>query len=59
MLEKAIFINEDINSKSLTGFDSYRYYVVGLKIGGVDYTAKLVVGVKNRKTYYDHSLIGI
>lgn len=56
MLEKAIFIDEMPNTKSSTGFDSYRYYVYGLKIGGVDYTAKLAIGVKKGQTYYDHSL---
>ena len=56
MLENAILIDEVPNAKSSTGFDSYRYYVVGLKINGVDYTAKLVVGVSNRKLYYDHAL---
>lgn len=59
MLENAILIDEVPNTKSSTGFDSYRYYVVGLKIDGVDYTAKLVVGEKNGQTYYDHSLTEI
>ena len=30
-----------------------------MKIGGVDYTAKLVVGVKDGESYYDHSLTEI
>lgn len=59
MLEKSIFISEDNNTKGKTGFDSYRYYVVGLNIGGVDYTAKLVIGVKDGNTYYDHALTEI
>ncbi|MBR1769242.1 MAG: hypothetical protein IJ748_02175 [Bacteroidales bacterium] len=59
MLENAIFITEETNEKAKRGFDSYKYYVVGLKINGVDYTAKLVVGVKNGQTYYDHSLTEI
>ncbi|MDO5760989.1 MAG: hypothetical protein Q4Q06_08175, partial [Bacteroidota bacterium] len=59
MLEEAIFITEETNEKEKRGFDSYRYYVVGLKIGGVDYTAKMVVGVKDGQTYYDHALTEI
>ena len=59
MLEKAIFITEETNEKAKRGFDSYKYYVVGLKIDGVDYTAKMVVGVKNGQTYYDHALTEI
>lgn len=59
MLEKAIFIDEMPNTKSSTGFDSYRYYVCGLKISGVDYTAKLVVGQKDGEIYYDHALTQI
>lgn len=59
MLENAILIDEVQNTKSSTGFDSYRYYVVGLKIDGVDYTAKLVVGEKNGQIYYDHALTEI
>ena len=59
MLKNAIFITEERNTKGTGGFDSYRYYVVGLKMGGVDYTAKLVVGVKDAKTYYDHALTEI
>lgn len=34
--------------------------MVGLRIGGVDYTAKIVVGVaSNGDTYYDHALTEI
>ena len=58
MIENAVFIEERQNEKG-SKFDSYRYYVVGLKIGGVDYTAKLVVGVKDGDSYYDHSLTEI
>ena len=58
MIENAIFIDEASNEKG-TKFDSYRYYVVGLNIDGVDYTAKLVVGQKNGESYYDHSLTEI
>ncbi len=59
MLENAVFITETTNEKEKRGFDSYKYYVVGLNIGGVDYTAKLVIGVKNGQTYYDHALTEI
>lgn len=59
MIENAIFISEDVNSKEKTGFDNYRYYVVGLRMGSTDYTAKLVVGIKNGAAYYDHALTEI
>lgn len=42
MLESAIFLNEEKNTKGNDKFDSYRYYAVGLNIDGVDYTAKLL-----------------
>lgn len=56
MIKRAVFIEERENRKGNGKFDSYRYYVVGLNIGGVDYTAKLVVGVKNGSRFYDHRL---
>lgn len=59
MLEESIFIEEIKNEKGSGKFDSYRYYVVGLKLDGVDYTAKLVVGVKGGDAYYDHALTEI
>ncbi len=59
MLENAIFITEKENIKGNNKFDSYRYYVVGLNIGDENYTAKLTIGVKNGKIYYDHSLTKI
>ncbi len=59
MIENALFITEEPNTKTNTGFDSYRYYVVGMKMGGVDYTIKLVVGMKNGEAYYDHALTEI
>ena len=58
MIENAVFIEERPNEKGAK-FASYRYYVVGLKIGDVHYTAKLVVGRKNGESYYDHSLTEI
>ncbi|MDY6121599.1 MAG: hypothetical protein SPI72_00715 [Porphyromonas sp.] len=60
MIENATFIEEVDNDKSKNGFSTYRYYVVGLRIDDVDYTAKLVVGVaSNGDTYYDHALTEI
>ena len=59
LLHNAIFITEIPNAKDNDKYESYRYYVVGVKIDGVDYTAKLVIGVKNGKTYYDHRLTQI
>lgn len=59
MIQKAIFIEELNSEKANNKFDSYRYYVVGLKVDDVDYTAKLVVGVKGLEIYYDHALTQI
>lgn len=56
MLKNAIFIDEQANTKANGKFDSYRYYAVGLNIDGEDYTAKIVIGVKQGKKYYDHRL---
>ena len=59
LLHNAIFIAEAPNAKDNDKYESYRYYVEGIKIDGVNYTAKLVIGVKNGKTYYDHRLTQI
>lgn len=59
MIENSLFIDELPNSKDNDKYDSYRYYVCGLKIDGVDYTAKIVVGVKGDRKYYDHRLTEI
>ena len=59
MIEDAIFITEELNDKGKNEFESYRYYVCGLKIGGEDYTAKIVAGVRGGETYYDHQLSSI
>lgn len=59
MIENSIFIDELPNEKGNGKYDSYRYYVCGLKIGGVDYTVKITVGVKGGSKYYDHSLTEI
>ena len=38
----------------------YDFYVAGMRIGGEDYTAKIVIGVdENGNKYYDHSLTEI
>ena len=55
----SIFIGEVVNEKDINDYDSFRYYVVGLQMEGVDYTVKLVIGVKNGTTYYDHALTPI
>ena len=59
LIENSIFIDEQPAYKKDAQFDSYRYYVTGLKLGGVDYTARLTIGVKNGKSYYDHYLTKI
>lgn len=59
MIEQSVFIDEIPNTKEHEKYDSYRYYVCGLKIDGVDYTAKVVVGVKDGNKYYDHRLTEI
>ena len=59
LIENAIFIEERPNEKGNNKYDSYRYYVCGLKIGGVDYTVKVTIGVKQGKKYYDHALTEI
>ena len=59
MIREAIYIEEESNEKDKTGYDSFRYYVIGLRIKKEDYTAKLVIGVKNGETYYDHALTKI
>lgn len=59
MIRDAIFIEELDNEKGVTGFDSYRYYVLGMKIDGEDYTAKLVIGKAGNNYYYDHALTQI
>jgi hypothetical protein len=59
MIKEAIYIEEESNEKDETGYDSFRYYVIGLRINNEDYTAKLVIGVKNGETYYDHALTKI
>jgi len=61
MLRGATFIEEQENEKGDVGkYSRYRYYVAGVKIDGVDYTAKIVVGVApDGSLYYDHGLTQI
>ena len=59
LIEKSIFIEERPNEKGNDKYDSYRYYVCGVKINGEDYTAKVVIGVKDGSKYYDHLLTQI
>ena len=59
LIRKSIFIAEDLNEKNKNEYDTFRYYVVGLKMEGIDYTVKLAIGVKNGCTYYDHALTPI
>ncbi|MBR0334500.1 MAG: hypothetical protein IIX13_06170 [Bacteroidales bacterium] len=59
MIENAIFIGEMCNEKAKHKFDSFRYYIIGIQIDNIDYTVKLVAGVKGQECYYDHSLTQI
>ena len=59
LIRSSIFIEELPNEKGNDKYDSYRYYVCGMKIDGEDYTAKIVVGVKGDSKYYDHRLTQI
>ena len=59
LIKKAIYIAEEANEKGKNEYESFRYYVISLVMDGVDYTVKLVVGVKNGCTYYDHALTPI
>lgn len=59
LIRHAIFIEERPNEKHNNKYDSYKYYICGLKIGTTDYTVKLTIGVKSGKKYYDHALTEI
>lgn len=59
LIRNAIFIEERPNEKHNNKYDSYKYYICGLKIGTTDYTVKLTIGVKSGKKYYDHALTEI
>ncbi len=43
LIRSSIFIGEVVNEKEINDYDSFRYYVVGLQMEGVDYTVKLGV----------------
>ncbi|HDR0673407.1 TPA: hypothetical protein QBZ85_001075 [Pasteurella multocida] len=62
IIENAIYIDTLPNEDKAKNFaiDEYEYYLVGLKIGGVDYTVRAVIGVtKDGNRYYDHKLTKI
>ena len=60
IIRNAIFITEEVAEKKNAQYPKYRYYVVGLKIGGEDYTVKVTIGVdENGNKYYDHGLTEI
>lgn len=59
LIGNSVFIEERPAYKDNAQYDSYRYYVTGLKIGGEDYTARITIGVKNGEFYYDHYLTDI
>lgn len=59
LIGNSVFIEERPAYKDNAQYDSYRYYVTGLKIGGEDYTARITIGVKNGEFYYDHYLTNI
>ena len=56
MIENAVYLGEEPNEKGSGKYDKYRYYACGLKIGGRDYTARLTIGERNGKWYYDQAL---
>ena len=56
LIRLSVFIAEETNEKDKNDYDYFRYYVAGLVIDDVDYTVKIVIGVKNGYTYYDHAL---
>lgn len=56
MIENAVYLGEEPNEKGNSKYDKYRYYACGLKIGDRDYTARLTIGERNGKWYYDQAL---
>lgn len=56
MIENAVYLGEEPNEKGNSKYDKYHYYACGLKIGGRDYTARLTIGERNGKWYYDQAL---
>lgn len=59
IIEKAVFIDEVKNEdkQKHPNIEKYLYFGTGLKIDGVDYTCKSVIGMdSNKNCYYDQSL---
>ena len=54
LIRRSIYIAEEENEKNINEYDTFRYYVVGLKMAGVDYTVKLAIGVKNGLDTHRH-----
>lgn len=60
IIENAIYIDSADNTDRKVNAQSFDYYVVGIQIGGVDYTVRaVVVNTKSGETYYDHKLSSI
>lgn len=59
IIQRAIYIGNESNSDKTRhpNIAEYKYFATGLKIDGVDYTCKSVIGVdRNGNNYYDQSL---
>ena len=59
IIQRAIYIGNESNSDKTRhpNITEYKYFATGLKIDGVDYTCKSVIGVdRNGNNYYDQSL---
>ena len=62
LLSNAIFLAQTPadSHKTNAKYETYRYYVVGLKVDNTDYTVRLTVGVdKFGNKFYDHTLTQI
>lgn len=60
IIENAIYIDSADNTDRKVNAQSFDYYIVGIQIGGVDYTVRaVVVNTKSGETYYDHKLSSI
>lgn len=62
IIEKSIYIETLPNEDKAKNphIKEYEYYLTGLKINGVDYTVKAVIGVSDMgDKYYDHKLTSI
>lgn len=57
IIRKSIFITEEEARKNNSKYSRYRYYVSGIKLDGIDYTAKSVFGLNSNGTWvYDQEL---